>query len=514
MSRTRQILGATYVGYAQQIATVAVGLWLTPFLLGHVGQRDLGLWLVAGQLLGYLALVDLGILAILPREVAYASAREDATTQIAGLVAHVRRIVNWQVVALAALCLVILLFLPAQWSGLRWPLALVFLVFVAAYPLRIPSAVLQGLQDLPYLAKAQFVGWAAGTSVTVALVLAGSHLTALVGGWSVTLLLPAFAAMTRLRQSVNGRPQAGDLSASSGTLPLNGYVSRSMWVSAGQIGQVFLNGSDVLVISRILGAAAVVPYACTAKLVTIFANYPQMLVHSAQPALTALRGSGSRERLASVAQVLTQGMLIMSGALVTLVISTNRFFVTWWVGGTQYAGLPLTLAVSGMMLLRHWNVATNYTLFCFGYERQLSLVAFADGVVTIVGTALLVPRIGLVGAPIASMVGAALVGLPLNIRASAREIGLTVAQFLKPCLPLVIAMASVVGSTVFCTVWLDTSRFLTAAGITAGALSLYAAAMSPFVLSGPLKPYAITAISMLPVFSRRGQPTPIPTGAI
>ena len=274
---------------------------------------------------------------------------------------------------------------------------------------------------------------------------------------------------------------------------------------------MFLNGSDVLMIGRLLGAAAVVPYSCTAKLVTVFANYPQLLIHSAQPALTELRGSGSKERLITVAQALTQGMLVLSGALVVLVITTNRFFVTWWVGTSQYAGLALTLAVTAMMLMRHWNVATTYTLFCFGYERQLSLVAFADGVVTIAGTALLVPTLGLIGAPLASVIGAALVGLPINVRSAAREIGVSVAEFLKPCAPLVGAIAAVVGVAVLSCMWSDSSGFVYAAASATVVLALYAAAMTPFVLSGPLKPYAHTALSMIPLRVPRDQPVAAPS---
>lgn len=494
MSRTKKIIGATSVAYLQQAATLVVGLWLTPFLLRSVGQHDLGLWLVVGQLLGYLALVDLGILAILPREIAYASAQPDVTSRIGGLLAQVRGIVRWQVALLSIACALFLVFMPSEWTALRWPLAGVFAVFVCSYPLRIPSAVLQGLQDLPYLAKLQVIGWVGGTAVTVALVRWGFKLPALVTGWSVALLLPAVAAHWRLRHSFS-------VAASHDGTPVPGYFSRSVWVSAGQLGQVFLNGSDVLVIGKLLGAAAVVPYVCTAKLVTIFANYPQMLVHSAQPALTELRGSGARARLVEVTQALAQGMLILSGALVMTVITANQFFVTWWIGGTQYGGLVLTLGLTTMMLVRHWNVAMNYTLFCFGYERQLSLVALADGVVTLAGTALLVPRFGLVGAPVASVLGAVIVGLPLNIKAAAREIGVGIGAFLRPCLSLVLTISAVVALAVAGHFWLDASRLVSAVAFAVVMLALYAAAVTPFILSGPLKPYVHTGLSML--FTRR-----------
>ena len=53
------------------------------------------------------------------------------------------------------------------------------------------------------------------------------------------------------------------------------------------------------VIGALLGPAAVVPYACTAKLVTLLGNQPQLFMQMAVPALSELRAV-SRERLFQV----------------------------------------------------------------------------------------------------------------------------------------------------------------------------------------------------------------------
>jgi hypothetical protein len=161
--------------------------------------------------------------------------------------------------------------------------------------------------------------------------------------------------------------------------------------------------------------------------------------------------------------------------------------------------LPLTVALAVMMLIRHWNVATSYTLFCFGYERQLSLVGLADGIITIVGTVILVPRLGLIGAPIASITGAAIVGLPINLRAAAREMGVGVAGLIRPSVPLVAAIASTTALAVVTASWAGGDQLPRALGAIAGTLVVYAAAMTPFVVKGPLRPYAGTAWTMISV---------------
>ena len=60
------------LGYLHTLVVLAVGLWLTPFLLRQLGTHDYGLWLLASQVLVYLALMDLGVVALVPREVAFA----------------------------------------------------------------------------------------------------------------------------------------------------------------------------------------------------------------------------------------------------------------------------------------------------------------------------------------------------------------------------------------------------------------------------------------------------------
>jgi len=47
VSRTRRLVGGTTISFLHQAAVLVVGLWLTPFLLSHLGAQQLGLWIVA-----------------------------------------------------------------------------------------------------------------------------------------------------------------------------------------------------------------------------------------------------------------------------------------------------------------------------------------------------------------------------------------------------------------------------------------------------------------------------------
>ena len=75
------------------------------------------------------------------------------------------------------------------------------------------------------------------------------------------------------------------------------------------------------------------------------------------------------------------------------------------------------------MLMRHMNSTLIYTLFCFGHERRLALTSVADGLVGLAMMLVLVPLLGFYGAVLGSLTSLALVSLPANLRALAREEG-------------------------------------------------------------------------------------------
>ena len=80
-SRDRSFVGGLSLGYLHTVTVTFVGLWLTPYLLRHLDQHDYGLWLLTVQMLFYLALSDMGVVALLPREVAFTTGRAGETLE-------------------------------------------------------------------------------------------------------------------------------------------------------------------------------------------------------------------------------------------------------------------------------------------------------------------------------------------------------------------------------------------------------------------------------------------------
>ena len=490
MTRFARFLGGVTVGYINMAVVMLGGLLLTPFFLDRLGQHDYGLWLVGLQILAYLALLDFGVVALLGRATAYATGRAggiDNATDLPDVIGQTLRLVLWQVPLVAGVAGGMWLLLPADWAPLQAPIGLVLIGFVVMFPVRALHAVLQGLQDLAFLGRVQLGTWLAGIFVTVTAIVAGGGLLSLALGWVVMQILAGTCWALRLRRGFPGI-------FPTRLPPFNPKTARrqlgqGFWIIVAQVAQVLLAGTDVVIIGILAGPAAVVPFVCTGKLITVLANQPQLVMQAAGPALSEMRMAETTARLFQVSSALTQAMLMASGAVVCAVLAVNQGFVIWWVGAGQYAGLSLTVLLLLVMLLRHWNTTTSYTLFAFGRERRVALTALMDGVVTLGVSVWLIGELGLIGAPLGSLAGVVLVSLPINLSAVSQETGTTLWVGMRQLWPwfwrFVLLAAGARGVATF--VLADT--FWRLAGIVLALLVIYGVTMLRVALRSPMGVY-------------------------
>jgi O-antigen/teichoic acid export membrane protein len=490
MSRSKSFLSGVSLGYASQVITVAVGFWLVPFLLFRIGQQEYGLWLVGTQILFYLGMLDFGVVALLPRETAFATGRarsiEDAT-DLPVIIGQTARIVAWQTPLVALAAIIAWFIIPSEWEPLRHPIGVVLVAFVLAFPLRIFGAVLNGLQDFGFLGKTSIVAYVASTALTVGLVLAGMGLYALAFGWAALQLIVAAASWYRLHTHFPG--------VMPNSLPKLRHdmarvrLKQGFWVSANQIAQVLLNGTDILIIGKLIGPAAVVPFVITGKLIGVLANQPQMLAQLAVSPLSQMRMGESRERLTQVCIALGQAMLMLSGMVVCVVLVVNQGFIGRWVGAGQFGGFGLTALILVSMLLRHWNLTIGYALFSFGRERRLCVTALLDGLVSVSAMTVFIWGYGLIGAPLGIITGVCLVSLPANLSALARESNLSLWALVRPLGPWFSRFVLLaLGAGALVRVWMPST--LPWLAVTAvGVALVYAAVMFPLALRAPLGLY-------------------------
>jgi O-antigen/teichoic acid export membrane protein len=367
-------------------------------------------------------------------------------------------------------------------------MAILLAGFVVSFPLRILPALLYGLQDLAFTNSMQIVSWSLTTALTVALVLAKWNLYALAVGWAIgqTALAPVFVQRIRTHFP-NAIPRRLPVMAWEA---IKVQFGQGFWVSVAQIATLLVANTDVLIIAKLLGPAAVVPYACTGKLCNVLANQVNILMHTAGPGLCELKAGESRQKVYEVVIALTQGVFICSGLVFCVVLLVNHWFVDWWVTAHQYGGLQLTVLFLIMLVIRHWVGVTANSVFYFGHQRRISLTNLTDGLVTVGAIFALVKLWGPAGALVGSVVGAIVVSLPLNISVIAQDAGVSRVRLLTSMLGAWSWRFALLGGL---SAWIAAhwSPKTVVEGVATAAIAaaVYSAVMLPNVLHGPLGTY-------------------------
>jgi O-antigen/teichoic acid export membrane protein len=492
-SRSARIAAALTIGYGFQAVVAATGLVLTPILLARLGTETYGQWLVIGQVLAMLALLDLGVAAILPREVALSCGRGGSDG-----VASVTHRAVWLVWLQTP---VVGLVAAGVWTGvsagepqLGGPLAVILAVVVVQFPLRIPGAVLVGLQDQAFGSLASAAGWLLTTVLSVGLVFAGFSLYALAAGWAAGQLLTCALCWGRLRSRHPGVTLWG---AWPGGAALGRHLRPSLWTAARQLAQLLVYGSDLVILGGLLGPAVVVVYSCSTRLLTLLNNQAYLLATTAVPALSELSVGGDRDRLCRASQALGLAMLIVSGGLGIVVLTTNAAFTQWWVGPELFAGALLTLLTVVSMVARHWVFTWLQTVFAFGHDRRLALAALADGAVTLVATIAWTSAFGVLGVPLGSLTGLVLTNGPVGLATLSAAMGAPPLRILAWTWPWLWRFVAVAGTVAAITCHTAASRPAVAAGLLLGGLTGYGLAVRTLLVREPLRPYSLRLLASL-----------------
>jgi O-antigen/teichoic acid export membrane protein len=492
MSRTSRYLKGLAGNYVGQAIILLAGLWLTRFLLARLGQEEFGLWLIVLQVLATLELTDLGVMAVLPREVAYRAG--DVGTPGAGrdavrdLLSAARRVSLWQLpaVAAAAVALWAILLGARPDHPATLPLAVAAACYLVAFPFRVYGAALQGLQDLLFLSTASTGMWLCQSAVSVVLVASGWGFWSLLGGWAAGRCFSVVACRCRLGLTFPGLAPA----ALGRRHPDGARLLRSgLWVSLGNVALMLQSGADVLILGALCGPAAVVVYTCTAKLIQLGTTQLVALVMGTGPALAELSRDRSVERRCNAWAALSQLVLLCTAGVAALFLTVNAGFVGWWVGPGRYGGTALTVLLAAVLLARQTAFLAATLLFWMGRERSLPLIYLGDGLLTAGTTALLAAALGPLAAPIGSLAGVCVAGLPVYAWLLAREADFSFRDLLRPNLRLLWRVVPFLAAAACLGPALAPFGLPGALAAAAAAAALYAALSLPAVRHTPLWPY-------------------------
>jgi O-antigen/teichoic acid export membrane protein len=387
------------VTLVQTFVSLAVGLVSVPILVKSLGREEYGVWLLLGQVISYLALVDFGNASIAKLKLASPGGEDERgvkqevlTTTLLGAV------VTTPLVALAGVA--ITAGLASRYADNNVSAGSI----VAAASLLVAAFLAMRLASLPTFAlfganmeyRSAFGRMMITTANSVLDIVAALLGFGMVGLACNRLLAQVALGLNLQRAAKRFVPWYGftqfDWSKLGPLLKQNSFCLFAQW------GHTLVETVDTLVVGLAVGAEAVPVYTITCALPRLLFMLFNQAMSGANAGLVGLFASGDKQRfhfIRTQQEIVTLACLAVVGA-VTLAI--NRQFVGLWVGPDYYGGGLLTaLAVVwyfAVITTRHYCGALSAALD-FNRMARVQVVAGLAGLAA-----------GLVGGRLAGIPGA------------------------------------------------------------------------------------------------------------
>ena len=450
MTRTRKAAVTSAFGYLQFAAAIVLGLVVTPMVLQQVDPRAYGLWLAAGELLGYLALADIGVFAVLPWTIAEAEGRRDRE--------EIRVFMTNGValgVALAAVtpaCIAGVWFLAPSVLGLTaadralvGPLTILVVASVVSAPLAAFNAALIGLQDVTFVGGAAVARSVLMAAMTVILLARGWGLYALALGAAVPTVLFAFLNVFRVARTepslLGGWPRPS-------ARQIRRLVSQGVGGWLGGFGWRLSGMSSSLVLAATGRADLIAIYACTSKTTQLLLQLSWIVPDSALVGLVQIHGEGRPARRREITDALLKLYLVLAGGVAILVLAVNPAFVRWWVGAEFFGGAALNVLLAASLIVSSFAHAVAALGSALGRRLTLGAAGLLQGGAFVLMAIGLVLWLGLEGLVAAAIVSAAITTIPIGLLALSQvadlapgRVGRDVADWSWRAIPVIAAAA-------------------------------------------------------------------------
>ncbi len=400
MSLARKIIRGSAINVADHLIKIAVVFVTTPLMVRHLGEHDYGLWIVAGTIIGYLRLLDLGVSLtgnrFLGRAIGTGEIQEYRENFIA-LSYLFNRIGLFSLITTVALALGLPLLLPgnAGVSEARWILLGLGLSTSVRFWTQIFSVVLKS--HLRY-------DWIGVTSITKTLIQGGLLVFLLTHGHGLFSLVLVYIATEILDQVllalfarraypecrlliVRGRPP--------GLPPILRYSGTAILAS---LGNQLRNGLDPLLVGHFSGLALVPVYSIGSRFLSLFTDLINAIFGgNLLAAFSQLDGSNDREGL--VRNFLTS--LRFSTAFATagggVLVLFGPDFIKFWIGPAFADSGRVLLILAAPVTLSLAQYPVGSLLYSQNKQHWLAFAGLGGGVFNAALSVILVVKIGFFG---------------------------------------------------------------------------------------------------------------------
>jgi O-antigen/teichoic acid export membrane protein len=432
------------------VVNVAVGFFLYPFILHHLGDEASGLWILIFSLTGYYGIFDFGIRSSLVRYVSKFQATGDKD--------QLARLVNTSLFTYT--CLGLILVIPTVLgsfyvnrlfnisSGFIKDAQILFLMvglsLALGFPLGVSGGILEGLQRFYLLNWTNIVGTLLRAVLIIYFLHHGFGLLT-VALITVSLPLLASAARVVIAQRLLPIPYSWKYVDRSSLRQVANYGSVTfMIIVAGRL----RFKTDAVIIGTFLSAAAITHFSIGARLVDYAGEVVSSLAQIFTPMSSHFHATGDYNQLRRIFISGNRACALVMFPMAVALVVMGKSVIEAWVGQRYVSSYIVLLVVLIPSTLYQAQSTSNRILFGMSLHKSLAYIVLMEGVANVILSIVLVKPLGIVGDAIGTAIPLLCTSLVFLPRHMCRQLDVPIRKFLVEayfypvvlCLPMILVL--------------------------------------------------------------------------
>ena len=439
----RQILKNVGSSWSALATNVAVGIFLSPFILHRLGDAAFGVWVLIFSVTGYYGLFDLGIRSSIVRYVSKYTATGDREK-----LAQFVNTALFTYTSIGAVSMVLTALLssyvervfkvpPEMHSQARLLLLMVGASVSVGFPLGIAGGMLEGLQ------RFYILNW---TSIGATLVRAALIVYFLNRGYGLITLALLTVSLPIVTSILRGFVVFRLCPMPLGLKYVDRASFRHMVNYGGTTFLVIVAGrlrfrTDELVLGTMMSTVAVTWFNIGARIVDYSQEFVTSLSQIFVPMASQSEATGNLDRVRKIYLAGNRACAFLILPVTAILIVFGKHIIRIWVGARyvphSYPVLVVMIIPFALMLSQ---AASGRVLFGLGKHRILATITVIEGVANLILSIALVPQLGIVGDALGTAIPLSFTCLWFLPRHLKKQIGVPVGTFLREAYTLPILL--------------------------------------------------------------------------
>lgn len=403
----RRLLTGSAMSMVNMIVGIVIGLFMTPFLLHNLGDRQMGMWILVGSFTGFYGLLDFGVTSAISRYLTLNFSKNDikACNSFASIGFYIFFVVG-TVAAIISSVIALILYLTYNREVddigiMSWVIIILGINFMIDFPLRVFNGIITGClrHDLNNLRRLIFR--ILGASLTFGIVYSGGKIIEMSLG---SLLISVLSAISFYYLAKKVFPQLHLSPKSVRKEDFKPLFKYSFFTSLASITDALRFRISGIVIAGFLSVDVIAHYGIASTLVSYFQQTMGHCTMWLTNWFTRLDAKNDYEAIQKHTMFAYKITVLLATFIAFGLIFWSIPFITRWVGPKFLDAYDSLVLLTLGMMFAMWQSPTTRVLYATANHRYYAAVNAIDAVLNVTLTLVLVPRYGMVGVAIGNCV--------------------------------------------------------------------------------------------------------------